>query len=144
MLYYTTWLISKLDPLKYICEKPYLSSIIARWQVLLAEYDIVFMTRKAVKGSVIADHLADHAMENYEPLNFDLPDEDVIVIENGGGESNTWTLYFDGAVNVSGNGAGAVVISQKISSILFQQGYCLNVPIIRPSMKLALLAWKRL
>jgi ribonuclease HI len=81
--------------------------------MLLAEYDIVFMTRKAAKGSVIADHLADHAMENYEPLNFDLPDEDVIVIENGGGESDTWTLYFDGAVNVSGNGAGAVVISPE-------------------------------
>ena len=80
MLYYTTWLISKLDPLKYICEKPYLSSRIARWQVLLAEYDIVFMTRKAIKGSIIADHLADHAMEEYEPLDFDLPDDDVLVI----------------------------------------------------------------
>ncbi|XP_061960352.1 uncharacterized protein LOC133681211 [Populus nigra] len=113
MLYYTTWLISKLDPLNYICEKPYLSSRIARWQVLLAEYDIVFMTRKAVKGSVIADHLVDHAMKNYEPLNFDLLDEDVIVIEKGGGESDTWTLYFDGAVNVSRNGAEAVVISPE-------------------------------
>ena len=102
------------------------------------------MTRKAVKGSVITDHLADHAMENYEPLNFDLPDEDVIVIENRGGESDQWTLYFDGAVNVSGNGAGAVVISPEISNILFQQGYCLNVPIIRPSMKPASLAWKLL
>ena len=28
-------------------------------QVLLAEYYIVFITRKAVKGSVIADHLTD-------------------------------------------------------------------------------------
>jgi hypothetical protein len=72
MLYYTTWLISKLDPFKYICEKAYMSSRIKRWQVLLAEYDIVFMTRKAVKGSIIVDHLADHAMENYEPLNYDL------------------------------------------------------------------------
>ena len=108
--------------------------------MLLAEYDIVFMTRKAVNGSIIVDHLTDHAMENYEPLNFDLPDEDVIVIENGGGESDQWTLYFDGAINVSGNGAGAVVISQKISSILFQQGYCLNVPIIRLSIKPASLA----
>jgi len=107
------WLILKLDPLKYICEKPYLSSRIARWQVLLAEYDIVFMTRKAFKGSVIADHLANHAMEYYESLNFDLPDEDVIIIENGGGENDQWTLYFDGAVNVSGNGAGAVVISPE-------------------------------
>ncbi|XP_034892465.1 uncharacterized protein [Populus alba] len=113
MLYYTTWLISKLDPLKYIYEKPYLSSRIARWQVLLAEYDIVFITRKAVKGSVIADHLADHAMKNYDPLNFDFLNEDVIVIEDGDGESYTWTLYFDDAVNISGNGAGAVVISPE-------------------------------
>jgi len=49
MLYYITWLISKLDPLKYICEKPYMLSRIARWQVLLVEYDIAFMTRKTVK-----------------------------------------------------------------------------------------------
>jgi hypothetical protein len=26
MLYHTTWLISKVDPLRYICNKPYLSS----------------------------------------------------------------------------------------------------------------------
>ncbi|XP_061951794.1 uncharacterized protein LOC133674601 [Populus nigra] len=89
----------------------HLSSRIARWQVFLVEYDIVFMTRKAVKGSIIVDHLADHAMDDYESLNFDLLDEDVIVVENESGESDQWTLYFDGAVNVSGNGAGAIVIS---------------------------------
>jgi hypothetical protein len=64
--------------LRYIYEKPYLSSRIARWQVLLVEYDIVYMTRKAVKGSVIVYHLADHVMKDYEPLNFDFPDEDVL------------------------------------------------------------------
>ena len=57
------------------------SSRIARWQVLLAEYDIIYMTRKSVKGSVIADYLADHAMEDYELLNFDFPNEDVLAIE---------------------------------------------------------------
>jgi len=82
MLYHTTWWISKLDPLRYIYGKLYLSSQIARWQVLQAEYDIVYMTRKAVKGSVIHDHLADHAMEDYEPLNFDFPDEDVLRLVN--------------------------------------------------------------
>jgi hypothetical protein len=51
MLYHTTWLISKVDPLRYICNKPYLSSRIVRWQVLLSEYDIVYMTKKAVKGT---------------------------------------------------------------------------------------------
>jgi hypothetical protein len=49
MLYYTTWLIFKIDPLKYIFEKPYFSSRIARWQVLLSKNDIVYMTKKAVK-----------------------------------------------------------------------------------------------
>ncbi|XP_052305631.1 uncharacterized protein LOC112325327 [Populus trichocarpa] len=111
MLYYTTWLISKVDPLRYICNKPFLSSRIARWQVLLAEYDIIYMTRKAVKGSAIADHLADNAVEDYEPLDFDFPDEDILSIEKEEEKTDWWTMFFDGAVNVYGNGAGAVIIS---------------------------------
>jgi hypothetical protein len=107
MLYYTTWLISKMDPVKYIFEKPYMSSRIARWQVLLAEYDIIYMTRKSVKGSAITDHLVDNAIEDYEPLNFDFPDEDVLVTEREE-KSDWWTMYFDGTVNVSSNEAGAV------------------------------------
>jgi hypothetical protein len=109
ILYHTTWLISKLDPLRYICEKPYLLSRIARWQVLLVEYDIIYMTMKAVKGSAIADHLADNAMEDYDLLNFDFLDEDVFSVEKK--KLDWWTMYFDGAVNVCGNGAGAVIIS---------------------------------
>jgi len=31
MLSHTTWLISKMDPIKYIFEKPALSGRIARW-----------------------------------------------------------------------------------------------------------------
>lgn len=87
MLYYMIWLISKLDQLKYICAKPYLSSRIARWQVLMVEYDIVYKTRKVVKGSFIANHLAYNALEDYEPLNSDLPDEDVLAVD-GDGEMN--------------------------------------------------------
>jgi len=111
MLYHTTWFILKVDPLRYICNKPYLSSRIARWQVLLAEYDIVYMTRKAVKGSAIADHLADNAVKDYETLDFDFLDENVLSIEEGEGKTNWWTMFFDGAINVYGNGAGAVIIS---------------------------------
>uniref|UniRef100_A0A2N9FUV3 Integrase catalytic domain-containing protein n=1 Tax=Fagus sylvatica TaxID=28930 RepID=A0A2N9FUV3_FAGSY len=37
MLYYTTWLVSRMDPIKYIFEKPALTGKIARWQVLLSE-----------------------------------------------------------------------------------------------------------
>ena len=67
------------------------------------------MTRKVVKGSVIVDHLADHAMEDYEPLNFDLPDEDVLLVEEE--KLDSWIMYFDGVVNVCFNGVGAVIIS---------------------------------
>jgi ribonuclease HI len=66
------------------------------------------MTRKAMKGSAIADHLADHAMEDYESLNLDFPDEDVLAIEEE--KLDWWVMYFDGAVNVCGNRAGAMII----------------------------------
>ena len=31
MLYHTTWLINKLDPIKYLCEAPALFGRLARW-----------------------------------------------------------------------------------------------------------------
>ena len=48
-------------------------------------------------------------MEDYEPLDFDFPDEEVLAVEEG--KLERWTMYFDGVVNVCGNGAGAVIIS---------------------------------
>ena len=36
---------------------------------------------KAVKGSAIADHLADNVVEDYEPLDFDFLDKDILSIE---------------------------------------------------------------
>ena len=58
MLNHTTWLISKMDPIKYIFEKPALTGRIARWQMLFSEYDIEYCTQKAIKSSVLADYLA--------------------------------------------------------------------------------------
>ena len=62
MLSHTTSLISKMDPVKYIFEKPALTGWIARWQVLLSEFDIVYVTQKAIKGSALADYLAQHVL----------------------------------------------------------------------------------
>lgn len=77
---------------------------------MLAEYNIVYITRKAVKKSVIVDQLAYNALEDYMPLKFDLFNEDVLVV-NGDGEMNDWwIMYFDGAMNVSRNGAAIVII----------------------------------
>jgi len=43
-----------MDPVKYIFEKSALTGRIARWQVLLSEFDIVYVTQKAIKGSALA------------------------------------------------------------------------------------------
>ena len=108
MLYHTTWLIVKLDPIKYIFEKPSLLGRVARWQVLLSEYDIVYVSQKAIKRSAIADFLADRAIEDYEPINFDFPDEDLMVVskENEKLEEDPWKMYFDGASNALRHGIG--------------------------------------
>ena len=47
-----------MDSVKYIFEKPALMGRIARWQVLLSEFDIVYVTQKAIKGNALADYLA--------------------------------------------------------------------------------------
>ena len=45
MLYHTTQrLIARLDPIKYIFEKLSLFGRIARWQVLLSEFDILYVS----------------------------------------------------------------------------------------------------
>ena len=80
MLYHTTWLITKLDPIKLIFEKPSLSEKITRWQVLLSEFDILYVSQKAIKGSAIADFLAERANEEYEPMSFDFPNEDLMAV----------------------------------------------------------------
>src|SRR3954462_5075051 len=74
MLNHSTWLISRMDPLIYVFEKQALTGRIARWQMLLSEYDIQYVTQKAIKGSVLADHLAHHPLEEYQSMKFDFPD----------------------------------------------------------------------
>lgn len=56
MLSFMTQLISWMDPLKYLFEKPPLSTQIAKWQPLLAEFDIICVTWKAIKGQNITNH----------------------------------------------------------------------------------------
>jgi len=69
MLTHTTWLISKMDPIKYIFEKPTLTWRITRWQMLLSEYDLLYVTQKAIKGSALADYLAHQPIEDYNPCS---------------------------------------------------------------------------
>ena len=114
LLYHTTWLIFKLDHIKYIFEKTSLSGRIVKWQVLLSDYNIQYVSQKAIKGSAIVEFLADRTEDEYEPMKFEFPDEDLMAIfqvEDESTKGNTWKLYFDGASNVLWHGIGAILIS---------------------------------
>ena len=55
MLSHTTWLVSKMDPVKYI----------ARWQVLLSKFNIIYVAQKEIKGSALANYLAQQPLNDY-------------------------------------------------------------------------------
>ena len=78
MLAHRIILISRVDPLKYLMTKPMLTGRLARWAILLTEFDIVYQPLKAVKGQVLADFLAAHPIPDDSPLACEFPDEEVL------------------------------------------------------------------
>ena len=84
-----------MDPIKYIFEKLSLLGRIARWQVLLSEYDIQYVSQKAIKGSAIEKFPADRTEEEYEPMKFEFLDEDLLAIfqiDDESAKEDTWKL----------------------------------------------------
>ena len=110
MLTHTTLLISKMDPIKYIFEKPALSRRIVRWQMVLTEYDIQYTTQKEIKGSVLDDHLAHQVIDDYQSMSFEFPDENIMLVTDyeeprpneGPGKGSQWTMVFDSVIGGSG------------------------------------------
>ncbi|KAA3458801.1 hypothetical protein EPI10_013371 [Gossypium australe] len=100
--------ILKLDPLNYMMDSTTLNGRMERWQILLFEFDIVYVNQKAIKGSAIAEFLASRALEDYEPLSFDFPNEELMYVATT--EECPWKLNFDGASNAVGNGIGAILL----------------------------------
>lgn len=70
-----------MDPLKYIVQKDMPTEKLTKWQMLLSEFDIVYVTQKSVKGQALVDHLAENPFdEEYEPLQTYFLDEEVLLI----------------------------------------------------------------
>jgi len=47
--------VARIDPLKYLFEKLALSGRLLRWLILLVEFDLKYVARKTIKGSVTSD-----------------------------------------------------------------------------------------
>ena len=75
MLNHQTKLISKIDPLKYLLSKSTLIGRMTKWVMLLSEFDIEYINQKAIKGQVLANHLAEAPLLKNQPLNIEFLDE---------------------------------------------------------------------
>ena len=95
MIEYSILLVSWLDPLRYLFDRPILTGRLMRWLVLLTKFDIQYVTRKSAKGSIVADHLASLLVFDDKPIDNDFPDEQIFSVTSIAG----WRLYFDGAAN---------------------------------------------
>ena len=79
---YSILLVSRLDPLRYLFNRPVLTGRLMRWLVLLTEFDIQYVTQKSAKGSIVVDHLASLPVSDDRPIDNDFPDEQFVSITN--------------------------------------------------------------
>ncbi|XP_070045759.1 uncharacterized protein [Nicotiana tomentosiformis] len=100
-----------MDPLKYFFQKPMPTDKLAKWHILLSEFDIIYVTWKVVKGKKLADHLVENG--EYKPLKTYFPDEDVSFVgEDIAKTYDCWRMFFDGAENLMGMGIRDVLVSE--------------------------------
>ncbi|XP_070058078.1 uncharacterized protein [Nicotiana tomentosiformis] len=84
---------------------------LAKCQILLTKFDIVYVTRMAMKAQALADHLAENLIDDkYQPLSTYFPYEEVNSIEVIRENINAWKMFFDRAVNTKGIGIGEILI----------------------------------
>nr|XP_016515349.1 PREDICTED: endogenous retrovirus group K member 8 Pol protein-like [Nicotiana tabacum] len=86
-----------------VSEVAELSSRLAKWAMVISEYDNIYQPRTAIKSRVLADFVADFSTNlvpeaEKEPQVFT------------GANLGIWTLFTDGSPNVKGAGLGIVLI----------------------------------
>lgn len=112
LLAHSIILVSRLDPIKYLFEKPALMGRLACWLLLLSKFDLKYVTRKSVKGRAIAEFLEDHPVEGDKAVEYLFTNEAILQVEE-----EIWTMYFDGASNQYGYRIGVLLIAPNNSDI---------------------------
>ncbi|XP_043692931.1 uncharacterized protein LOC122643371 [Telopea speciosissima] len=99
-----------MDPIKYLFEKLALTERMARWLLLLSEFDITYVNQKSIKGRAILNHLAAYPVRSASRSTEDsFPNEDLCHVA----EDQEWQLYFNGAANQKGFGAGVLLVTPE-------------------------------
>ena len=77
---YSILLVSQLDPLRYLFDRPVLTGRLMRWLVLLTEFDIRYVMQQSVKRSIVADHLASLPVSDDRPIDDDFLNEQFVLV----------------------------------------------------------------
>jgi len=110
--------ISKVKPLRLFMTNPSsLNGRLAKWVILLSQYEMQFLPQKAVKGQAVTDFLVEHLDPRTIILYEDLLDEIAeVCMTQTSFEEQVWQLFFDDASRTGsrGNivaGVGVVLVS---------------------------------
>lgn len=106
MLAHSIKLVAKIDPLKYLFNKEMLTGRLAKWVMVLTEFDIEYVERRAIKEQVIANQLAEAPLEDDQPLHIEFPDESIMHLTE-----QSWKMFFDGSFTQHGSGARILFIT---------------------------------
>ena len=88
---YKIRVVSKLDLMRNLIEAPSLVRKLAKWLVLLIELDVEYLTKKIVKGRVVAEFLALNPTSDDQEIELEFSDNLTTIIKVQG-----WCMYFDG------------------------------------------------
>jgi hypothetical protein len=90
--------VSSSFPLGEIIRNRDANGRIVKWSVELGEFEIEFCPRQAIKSQILADFVSEWTEIQMPP-----PKE----------RPEHWIMYFDGALNLEGAGAGVLLISPQ-------------------------------
>ncbi|GAU35417.1 hypothetical protein TSUD_375070 [Trifolium subterraneum] len=103
----THFIVVRTDqPIKQLLARPDMVGRMLKWSLELAEFDISFESRKALKAQVLSDFVAEMTSTT--------------------SKKNKWTIFVDGSSNSQGSGAG--IILENGDGVLIEVSLVLSFP----------------
>jgi len=109
-----------------------LNGRLAKWAILLSQYEMLFLPQKAVKEQAVEDFLAEHPDPRATELYEDLLDEVAeVCLTQTSFERQVWQLFFDGASRTGPHGhiiAGVGIVLVSLQNYVIPRAISLTEP----------------
>ena len=119
MFVHTIHLIEKIDPHKYLLGKNSLMGRLAKWMMILSEFDIEYIEHNAIKGKAITNQLVDFPIQDNAPIQVDFLDGHLMHMTK-----RTWKMFFDGCFMKNSSRAGLLFLSPHYNGHIEKNEQC--------------------